>query len=82
MIISNLYVVTIYIKILFLVTIVGDHVTLDGALVGVAQVDRLSVIRVHESNKAVNQIRNILERSSLGPVAVNLRPNKKSRLKI
>lgn len=46
--------------------------TLNCVLDGIADVDRLRVIGRHQAEKAVDQIRHVLERTGLLAVAVNL----------
>ncbi len=47
--------------------------TFDGTLDGVAQIDGLSVVGVHESDEAVDQVGDILKGPGLSTVAVDLK---------
>ena len=44
----------------------------DGVFIGIPDVDRSRVVAVHESDEAVNQVRDVLEWSGLRTIAVNL----------
>lgn len=40
---------------------------------GIPQINRQRIIWIHQTNQAVHQIRNVLERSGLFPTSINLK---------